>query len=698
TLYAQWKSGIVISEYMYQGLGLGDIGEFIEFTNIGTVAVNMSGWSFSDNGRVAGEVSLSAFGTVQPGESVILTELPAATFRANWNLCDAVKVTGGNGVNLGRSDEINLYTAAGDLADRLTYNDQGTGTVAGVRTNGASAWVPAAAAGNNTNNQWVLSVTADSEASYASTLSEVGSPGISTLGTSSWVICVPEMTVKGNSVIIADGDATPAAADHTLFGTGLCSVGGNVVRTFTIENTGDVSLTIGTVSVTGNGFSLTQLPASSLAAINGSTTFQVSFNPAAAGVVSGNNNGTISIVNNDGTKNPYNFSISANVVVAVTPAVTISSNPAAVAGTTSICAGTSVSFTAVAANTGAGTIVYQWKLNGGNVGTNATTYTNAALANGDVVRCDITVTGSCVTTSATSSANISLLVNALPVTPNGEITPEENPTCGPTALIYEHGTTQPQAGVEYYWQTTALGTSAVNNVTNPLIISAGGLYYVRAYNGNCWSTASYVIQAPVVYNNPVSISSHPVNVSATTPATASFSVTASNAAGYQWQVNTGSGFANIAGATASAYTTAATNVAMNGWVYKCIVRGNGACAALNSNSATLTVLAGPCITDAGGYTGWINNGVTISAGQSCSGNGILFDGQNEAIITAAVTNPDKLNFNKKRSSNGDAWAMDIDISTSTAGPWTTVTTINSISNSCTANAEVDLSSYVGTYY
>ncbi|MFN5169971.1 MAG: T9SS type A sorting domain-containing protein, partial [Cyclobacteriaceae bacterium] len=46
-------------------------------------------------------------------------------------------------------------------------------------------------------------------------------------------------------------------------------------------------------------------------------------------------------------------------------------------------------FTATAVNAGASPS-YQWKLNGANVGTNSTTYTNTALANNDVVTCVLT--------------------------------------------------------------------------------------------------------------------------------------------------------------------------------------------------------------------------------------------------------------------------------------------------------------------
>jgi len=114
---------IVISEWMYNGAGSGSTGEFVEFTNIGTSSVDMTGWSFDDDSRTPGTVSLSAFGVVAPGESVILTDDTAAGFTTAWGL-SGVKIIGGNTANLGRNDEINLFNAAGNLVDRLTYGDE----------------------------------------------------------------------------------------------------------------------------------------------------------------------------------------------------------------------------------------------------------------------------------------------------------------------------------------------------------------------------------------------------------------------------------------------------------------------------------------------------------------------------------------------------------------------------------------------
>ncbi len=141
---------------------------------------------------------------------------------------------------------------------------------------------------------------------------------------------VPEMDVQGNTVSIADGDASPDVADHTDFGS-VNIAGGSVVRTFTIANTGPKDLALsGTplVSISGANavdFTVTSLPTTPVTALSGTTTFQVTFDPSAEGVRSA----TISIANDDSDENPYNFDIQGTGTVA--PEIDITGNGSSIA-------------------------------------------------------------------------------------------------------------------------------------------------------------------------------------------------------------------------------------------------------------------------------------------------------------------------------------------------------------------------------
>lgn len=164
------NADIRITEWMYSG----DDGEFIEFTNVGATAIDMTGWSYDDDSRAPGTVSLSAFGVVQPGESVILCEPDAATFRASWSLAASVDIIGSTTANIGRQDELNLFDASNALADRLAYGDN---TIGGPRTQNISGNALPADLGTNNVLAWFLSAPGDQFNSYFGAAGNVANPG-----------------------------------------------------------------------------------------------------------------------------------------------------------------------------------------------------------------------------------------------------------------------------------------------------------------------------------------------------------------------------------------------------------------------------------------------------------------------------------------------------------------------------------------
>lgn len=283
--------------------------------------------------------------------------------------------------------------------------------------------------------------------------------------------------------------------------------------------------------------------------------------------------------------------------------------------------------------------------------------------------------------------NISWTSNNICATPNptGTITATQN--CGNTSLTYS----APSASL--YWQTSATGTSTANATTAPYAVSSNGTYYVRAFNGTCWSTGT-VSQAVTVVN-PITISSQPTSQSATTGNTATFSVTASNAAGYQWQVNTGSGWANIGGATSASYTTPAATLAMNGYQYQVIVTGNTPCGNVTSSAATLSVTTGPCLSENFNSNtlpaGWAQNGGTTFTG----GEGV-FGANNCELATIIVAYPSSLTFDLRRTNNNSAKTFYVEVSTTTqSGTYTTIATYDhsNTTSAGTTSCTVDLSAY-----
>lgn len=93
----------------------------------------------------------------------------------------------------------------------------------------------------------------------------------------------------------------------------------------------------------------------------------------------------------------------------------------------------------------------------------------------------------------------------------------------------------------------------------------------------------------------ITITSQPSSTSVIAPAATSFTVAASTTSGtltYQWQVDTGGGFANVSGGVYSGETSTTLSISnssgLNGYLYRCVVSVTGAVDA-TSDAATLTV-------------------------------------------------------------------------------------------------------------
>lgn len=136
-----------------------------------------------------------------------------------------------------------------------------------------------------------------------------GSTGSYNLRISTSVAASPRMLVRGNGVIIADGDTTPSGSDHTAFGT--VNTGTSVTRVFSVANTGNASLTLTgspRVSLSGgdtSSFQVTVNPASPMAA-GASSSFTIRYAPASAG----SHTAVVSIQSNDSSTSPYTFTLS----------------------------------------------------------------------------------------------------------------------------------------------------------------------------------------------------------------------------------------------------------------------------------------------------------------------------------------------------------------------------------------------------
>lgn len=208
--------------------------------------------------------------------------------------------TGGTAVatgNIGGTTS-NIYGIAGLI---------GTGTAGSKGGNGgASGGGAAGATGSISDANGVAGSTFGGGGAGGKTLTSTDRLGGN--GAAGQIIisyATPEINVQGNATSIVDGDITPSASDYTDFGSTY--IGSANTVTYTIQNTGNATLSIGAITLSGvdlASFTVITLPSSTLSP-GSSTIFTVRFFPSTSGL----KNATLSIANNDGDENPYNFSI-----------------------------------------------------------------------------------------------------------------------------------------------------------------------------------------------------------------------------------------------------------------------------------------------------------------------------------------------------------------------------------------------------
>jgi hypothetical protein len=328
---------------------------------------------------------------------------------------------------------------------------------------------------------------------------------------------------------------------------------------------------------------------------------------------SGDNTTTLTVYNLSG-KNGYQYRLYATngvnpdayssaatltVTTAETPSVSIASNDL----DNTFCSGTSVTFTATPSNTGGGTVSYQWKLNGSNVGSDQNTYTTTTLVNNDAVSCVITITGGCVTTTTATSNTITNTVLTVPAQPSS-ISGNTTVCAGSNGVAYSVTNV---SGVTYTWSYTGSNvTVASGQGTNSITLNfasnatSGTLTVTPSNDCGDGTPQTLAITVP----GTISYSSHPSNVSVSDGANTSFSATVNNATSYQWQVSTdnGNNWSNATGGVYSNETTTTLNitgvtVGMNGYQYRLL--SSSTCETnIASNTATLTVMAAEPTTQA----------------------------------------------------------------------------------------------------
>ena len=306
-----------------------------------------------------------------------------------------------------------------------------------------------------TNTQLTKSICSGENTNIALT-SDV--PGATFL----WTCTLTSGTVTGfsadsglmiNQTLVNSGPTPGIVIYHITPRVGSCS--GNLVNFQVTVNPGEnVNITIAASAnnvCTGTPVTFTATPTNpgSLPVYQwkvngvdaGSNNLVFTYTPVNGDVVSCilTSSNTICTANNPATSNTITMTVTQPLPVSVS--VSATSNP--------VCTGTAVTFTAAPNNEGL-TPAYQWKVNGGNVGTGLPTYTYTP-ASGDLVSCILTSSLTCVTGNPATATPITMIVNSqLPV--GVTITVTTNPVCDGTPVTFSANPTNPGGSPIYQWK------------------------------------------------------------------------------------------------------------------------------------------------------------------------------------------------------------------------------------------------------
>ncbi len=381
--------------------------------------------------------------------------------------------------------------------------------------------------------------------------------------------------------------------------------------------------------------------------------------------------GNISVLTFNGCNYSSTGSLFAVVLATqLTPSVVLTASP-----TGPICAGTSVTFTATASNTGSSSVAYDFKLNGTSVQNSASNiYTTTVLANGDNVTCTITISGGACYTSTTAVSNTITANITSGTTPTVSIVASPSgPVCSGTSVTFTataatNGTgtvaydfkvngTSVQNGASNIYTTTALANG--DKVTCTITISGGTCY-------TSTTTVSNTITANITLGTTptVSIVASPPGpicsgVSVTFTATA-----ATNGTGtitYDFKVNG----ASVQNGASNVYTT--TTLANTDNVTCSISISGGICYASStaiSNTIPITVTPGftPAVSIAANPTGPICVGTSVTFTATSSTNGTGTTTYNFKVNGVSVQNSTSNTYLSSTLSNGDIVNCSIAIS------------------------------------
>ena len=445
------------------------------------------------------------------------------------------------------------------------------------------------------------------------------------------------LSINATTGLITVSSSTPGTYTVTYTLTGLTCPDYSVTTTVTINS---VTATATKTDPTCNGGTANTDGTITISASGGTTPYTYSKDGGTTYVAGATFNNLASNTYTLKAKdaNGCIATVSPNITLSVTctPCVppTIATQPIA----TTACVGANATFSIVANGSTTG---YQWQVNTGAGFTDIPSETNAALSlnavsagmNGNQYHC---IVKESTATCPTTSSNVVLTVDNITATAN-----KTNPTCnGAVANTDGAITITTSNGTSPYTYSSDNGVTFVNS--NPITNLASNTYTVKAKDANgCIATVSpnvtLSVTCPATPCISPTINTQPISSTVCKNTNTTFSIVANGTtSGYQWQVNSGSGWVDISGETNTTLTLTSVTASMNSYQYHCnVIEATGNCP-VTSNNVTLTVDPLPIATGGGSITTCSTTPATVT-GTTASNGLISWSHNGTGSITGGTT-------------------------------------------------------------
>ena len=334
------------------------------------------------------------------------------------------------------------------------------------------------------------------------------------------------------------------------------------------------------------------------------------------------------------TANPaYSATNTVTITESSTPSVGISANP----GST-ICAGTTVIFTATPTNGGA-TPIYTWLTNSVvDASSTDASYTNSTLVNGDKVDCQLQSSDACASPTTADANQITMTVNPLLTPAVGVSGSPSGAICVGTAVIFTATPTNGGVSPAYSWQTNGVADTSVPassaTYTNSALAEGETLVCVLTASGElCLASptgTSSVITMTVNPQPAISLGASPVVTTGTNTANLPYSGTTGSPDEYSITFDSAAHTAGFSDVSLTGLPTSPISVPLG----TAVTAGtyNGTLTVVNSTTGcsgsgapfTVTILPAPAsglpYTNAGTFQWTCPDGVT-SVQVECWGGG-----------------------------------------------------------------------------